>query len=373
VEFEQQYYSPSDLTLFFEEMGLPSAPVTVIGSNDVTNPGEEANLDIQYIMGMAPGSPTTFWSIYANSTIEIDNILKWALAIGDMDTPPLVNSLSYGMTENHVDTYLGQGYLARSDIEFMKLGLQGLTIIIADGDTGAGDLGAPPMSNPTCEVLHPDWPSQSPYVTAVGSTYITPWAEPICYMNQEEGGIDCDNNPLGEVSTGMDYGLFWTTGGGFSNIQPRPWYQESFVNSYLQNDPTLPPDYAFNSSGRAYPDVVTVGHNCIISYEGTFVPVDGTSASAPIFAGIVTLLNDHRLRHNMPPLGFLNPLLYTIASEMPEAFYDVTVGYNRCGAIEFTPACCDFGFQALPGWDAVSGLGTPNYEVLRQHMMRFAY
>ena len=64
------------------------------------------------------------------------------------------------------------------------------------------------MGNPTCTTLHPDWPSQSPWVTAIGSTYVTPWAEPICYKNI----IDCDDLPLGEVSTSMDNGLFWYVG-----------------------------------------------------------------------------------------------------------------------------------------------------------------
>ena len=102
VEFEQQYYSPEDLNQFFELTGLPlSTPVTVVGPNDASNPGGEAvssrsftllhksfsiffqNLDIQWIMAMAPGAPTWFWSIEANSTIEIDHILTWCYEIGN--------------------------------------------------------------------------------------------------------------------------------------------------------------------------------------------------------------------------------------------------------------------------------------------------
>eukprot|EP01119_Soliformovum_irregulare_P003789 TRINITY_DN14857_c0_g1_i1.p1 TRINITY_DN14857_c0_g1~~TRINITY_DN14857_c0_g1_i1.p1 ORF type:complete len:713 (-),score=198.18 TRINITY_DN14857_c0_g1_i1:20-2158(-) len=369
-EFEQQYYSPSDLEMFFEYTGIYNgAPVTVIGPNNITNPGGEANLDIQYIMGMAPGSPTVFWSIAANSTEEIDDILTWSFAIGNMTNPPLVSSLSYGMSENNVDTYLGLGYLARSDVEFQKLANLGLTVIIADGDTGAGDLGALPMSNPTCEVLHPDWPSQSPYVTAVGSTFVTPFAEPICYLPESQGGINCRENPLGEITVSMDNGLFWTSGGGFSNVQPRPGYQNSFVQSYLSKNDSLPPAYAFNSSGRGYPDFVAVGHNLMVALSGTFIPVDGTSASAPIFAGIITLLNDARISAGKSPLGFLNPAMYKIAASTPSAFYDVTVGYNRCGSIDWQPACCPFGYHATQGWDAASGLGSPNFAVLKQAVL----
>ncbi len=98
-------------------------------------------------MAMAPGAPMTFWSIGANSSVEIDDILTWAYAVGNVTEPPQVNSLSYGMSEANVDPYLGPGYTARSDVEFQKLALMGLTIIIADGDTGAGDLGGVSLSD----------------------------------------------------------------------------------------------------------------------------------------------------------------------------------------------------------------------------------
>jgi tripeptidyl-peptidase-1 len=168
-----------------------------------------------------------FWSIYANSTAEIDDILQWALQMSNTDnrtshllscldlvrhpvtdprmrptTAPQVNSLSYGMSEVNVDKYLGRGYLARADFEFKKLALRGITIIIASGDTGAGDLGDEPMTVPNCDTLHADWPSQSVYVTSVGSTIITPAAEPICY--REAGAIDCLGNPLGEIVVSVD-------------------------------------------------------------------------------------------------------------------------------------------------------------------------
>eukprot|EP00026_Physarum_polycephalum_P003767 Phypoly_transcript_03781.p1 GENE.Phypoly_transcript_03781~~Phypoly_transcript_03781.p1 ORF type:complete len:566 (+),score=94.40 Phypoly_transcript_03781:39-1700(+) len=209
-EFEQQYYDEADLLFFFKEMGLPyDTPVTVVGPNNQSNPGIEANLDIQYIMGIGVGAPTTFWSIFANSSIEIDDILAWAVAMSNTPDAPIVNSLSYGMTETAVDTFLGSGYLNRSDVEFQKLALRGITIIIADGDSGAGDLGEPPMSQNTCLPLHADWPSQSPYVTAVSATMFTPLAEAICYLPVEQGGFDCSDLPLGEVPTSVELGTAW--------------------------------------------------------------------------------------------------------------------------------------------------------------------
>ncbi|KAF2078698.1 hypothetical protein CYY_000069 [Polysphondylium violaceum] len=368
VEFEQQYYSPQDLSTFFNSMGLPdNTNVTVIGPNDVTNPGMEASLDIQYIMGISVGSPTTFWSIYANSSVEIDDILTWAIDIAGTTNPPIVNSLSYGMTERNVDKYQGQGYMARCETQLQILAGLGLTVVIASGDSGAGDLGGEPMGMSTCEPLNPDWPSNSPYVTAVGSIFYTPFAEPICYQQYSNGGIPCQDEPVGEVGVSIDYGMMWTSGGGFSDSQSTAYYQKDFVDSYLAKSDALsltPPSNYFNRSGRAYPDFSTIGHNLYVINGGQWATVDGTSASAPIFAGLITILNDIRLNAGLPRLGFVNPLFYQIAQQHPDAFYDVIVGNNRCGLSDYSPVCCDFGYSALDGFDTVGGIGRPSMKVL---------
>eukprot|EP01128_Nolandella_sp_AFSM9_P003646 TRINITY_DN158_c0_g2_i1.p1 TRINITY_DN158_c0_g2~~TRINITY_DN158_c0_g2_i1.p1 ORF type:complete len:766 (-),score=246.79 TRINITY_DN158_c0_g2_i1:120-2177(-) len=378
VEFEQQYYSPSDLDLFFKMMGIAnSAPVTVVGPNHENNPGGEANLDIQAIMGVAVGTPTYFWSIQEESTIEIDDILTWCFQMGNFTGQvPVVNSLSYGMAERNVDKYLGEGYVARSNVEFKKMALQGISIIFATGDSGAGELCPPPMCVPNCDKLNPNWPTESPYVSGISTTYFTPLAEPICYLEPSQGGVDCTSPdmPLGEVGVSLDNGIFWSTGGGFSEVSTRPSYQEKFVQYYLETNEDLPPKGVWNPSGRAYPDFSAVGHNIMIALSGKFVPIDGTSASAPIFAGVVSLLNRARVEAGQPLLGFLNPLFYKIAAQHPSAFYDVTVGANKCGIFSAggdIPSCCDFGYTAQPGWDAVTGLGTPNYEELVQMVLKF--
>jgi subtilase family serine protease len=372
VEFEQQYYSNDDLVQYFKAVGVPPANaklITVIGPNNQSQAGGEAALDIELICALAPGAKTTFWSIGANSSIEIDDILKWAIAMSNDPSPPQVSSISYGMTESHVDKYLGSGYLRRSDIEFAKLAARGLTVVIASGDTGAGDLGPPPMSSPTCNTLHPDWPSQSPYVLSVGSTYISPLDSPACY-----GGIDCSQQPLGEVAVSMDQGLFWTTGGGASNTQPIPSYQQWAVDEYRNSGVAFPPAAMWNSTGRMYPDVVAVGHNLEIVLQGAFTPVDGTSASAPIFSAVITLLNDHRLRAGKKPLGWINPLLYKLAQHNRSCFNPITVGNNRCGAYpggDFPQSaeCCSHGYNAYTTFSAVGGLGSPNFESLLQAVL----
>ena len=145
------------------------------------------------------------------------------------------------------------------------------------------------------------------------------------------------------------------SGGGFSNVFPLPSYQASAVGHFLAN---YAPNYGpnvYNQSGnaRGFPDVAAIGLNVATVFNGTTYGVGGTSASAPIFAGIVTLLNEARIAAGKGPIGFLNPTLYA----HPEAFNDVTIGNN--------PGCLTGGFNATPGWDPVTGLGTPNFGKLK--------
>ena len=99
----------------------------------------------------------------------------------------------------------------------------------------------------------------------------------------------------------------------------------------------------FNTTGRAYPDVSTQGSRFQVNVNGVIRSLNGTSASSPTFASMVALLNDKRLSAGLPPLGFLNPLLYSNASS---AFNDITLGSN--------PGCGTEGFPAARGWDPVS-------------------
>lgn len=117
--------------------------------------------------------------------------------------------------------------------------------------------------------------------------------------------------------------------GGFSNIYPRPWYQEKAVSSYLED---LGDTYEglYNASGRAFPDVAAIGTNAIIAYQGEFWYVDGTSVSAPVFASVIAILNDKLLAAGKPTLGFIQPLLY----ENPHALTDIKHGSNPgCGTV----------------------------------------
>ena len=134
-----------------------------------------------------------------------------------------------------------------------------------------------------------------------------------------------------------------------------PDYQKEVVEAYLKSG-NAPSTSMFNKDGRAYPDVSAFATNFIIVDDGVSVPVDGTSCSAPTFAGIVSSLNDIRLNKGQKTLGFLNPLLYQTL--MGQGFFDITEGSNGNGFL------CK-GFEAVKGWDPASGWGSPNFGLLK--------
>ena len=149
----------------------------------------------------------------------------------------------------------------------------------------------------------------------------------------------------------------WTAGGGgFSDTFAIPDYQASAVAAYKSSSAAnLPPQDLWNATGRGYPDVAALGGQknpyCIAS-GGRFEGVAGTSASCPVVAGVFARLNAIRLARGDKPMGFLNPWIYA----NPSGFQDVTSGINHAGY--------KYGFTAVAGWDAATGLGTPDLEKL---------
>lgn len=124
----------------------------------------------------------------------------------------------------------------------------------------------------------------------------------------------------------------------------------------------MPPRSYFNASGRAYPDVSAFATNFEIVVNGSILLVDGTSCSTPVFAGIVSLLNDIRLNAGKSTVGFLNPLLYQTLKD--RGFIDINAGAN-IGDVSSCP-----GFKATKGWDPASGWGSPDFSMLKKLVLR---
>jgi len=376
--FEGQYISLNDLSSFFTNAGLPQAVPTIVGPNDQTNPGGESTLDIQWVMAIGQGVPTTFWSVAGPGPTHGNGayILAWAYQIGNTTNPPLITSISYGDTEQGFYQKFGNyDYINRMNDELKKIAARGLTVIAGSGDAGASNVGEDGNdisdTDPTCEPMRPFFPSNSPYVVSVSSTFPSTNTIPICFQNFENVPLVCSE--VGEIAVSVRQGTHWTTGGGFSNLTATQPWQKSAVQQYLniaQKDADFPPPAFVNISGRGYPDAATIGFNLFVIWGGQIVPIGGTSSSGPILAGIFALLNDIRLNNNLPTIGLVTPLLYALQDTRPIYFRDIVVGDNRDGDLQDRgspyPTFCPYGYTTHPGWDPVTGLGTPNFQYLSQ-------
>ncbi|KAF4617122.1 hypothetical protein D9613_005784 [Agrocybe pediades] len=376
VEFTPQAFLPGDLDLFFKNF-TPSAvgvrPKTVLIDGAVVqntsqsfNFNGESDLDLEYAMGLtAPQEVTLLQTGDLSQGAGFDN---WLDAIdgpfctfdgGDdpeqdgiypdaagspascgIIKPPNVVSISYGQDEATASVH----YATRQCNEYAKLGMMGTTVVYSTGDNGVAGFNNVCLDNDgqegttTSPRFNPEFPASCPFVTAVGATQINPGST----VNDPEGACE-------QV-------IF--SGGGFSNIFPMASYQADAVNAYVKThlmpSPFLPGQFNNSGNARAFPDVSANGANYVIGIDGQFGLVFGTSASAPVFASMITLINDARLSIGKGSLGFINPLIYDPI--FAPAFNDITMGGNKgCG----TP-----GFTAVPGWDPVTGVGTPNFERL---------
>ena len=361
----------ADADAFHSLMGVPpQPPVTFVGANNSSNLVDvEGSIDLQWAQAVAWGIPAVYYST-AGGGWGHEPFLDWVVGLSNASSPPLVHSLSYGENE---DAY-GAEYEDRVNVELLKLGLRGVTVLAASGDTGVQGGAQAGGAPPRCAPFAPLWPASSPYVTAVGGTQFSDRVTSACSFNNVFAygtpafmPFACPDDNIGEIASSCATGAMITSGGGFSQRWPRPPYQQSAVGGYLR-DAALPPASYFNRNGRGYPDLAAVSQNVPVHFNGSLQMVGGTSSAAPIVAAVVALLNAERLRLRMPPLGMINPWLYKVAARHPDAFNDVRAG-NNSGGNRLLPKYveCEHGFEARPGWDAVTGFGSPNFLAMLAH------
>ncbi|KAJ7830642.1 peptidase S8/S53 domain-containing protein [Mycena olivaceomarginata] len=281
------------------------------------------SLDIEYTVGVATGVPVRFISVGPLNNDVVGGFLDQINALINDTSRPTVLTTSYGFDEEDLTLPVAQGLCNA----YAQLGALGTSILFASGDGGVGG------NEFECTTFVPTAPSTCPWVTSVGASQTIL--------------ENFTKNNFSEIGAAF-------SSGGFSNYFEAPAYQKGAVDAYVAN---LDGTYSglFNTTGRGFPDVSAEGVNFeIIAGNSTFL-VSGTSASSPVFASVIALLNDELIAAGKSPLGFLNPFLYSPAGRA--ALNEVTVGKN--------PGCGTPGFNATAGWDPVTGLGSPNYAKLR--------
>ncbi|KAH8994681.1 subtilisin-like protein [Lactarius hatsudake] len=305
-----EYPSPQDLATFMSifrfELEGHTGTITVVqvngGGYDPTNPAREPTLDTH--TGRGPAGTTDWFASWLGYILTERNI-------------PRTISISYVADEKDIPV----AYTTYMCNQFGMLGALGVSVLIATGDDGVGKGDC--MTDDGSVRFIPLWPATCPYVTAVGGT--------------------TGYGP--EIAASL-------SGGGFSDHFRRPVYQGQAVSEFLQH---LGNQYQgqYNATSRGIPDISAQALRFPIILKGERRVASGTSGSAPIVAGIISLLNDYLISQGKVTLGFLNPWLYSTGMG---GLTDITSGSN--------PGCNTDGFSAIEGWDPVTGLGTPDFQRL---------
>jgi kumamolisin len=302
-------FSTTDLSTYFQGLGQTAPAVTAVSVDGGANtPGTDQNadgevmLDIEVVGAVAPGVAI---AVYFAPNTDQGFIDAVSTAVHDTTNKPSVVSISWGQSE---DAWSAQ---ARSQMEQILTEASGLgvTVTVAAGDNGSTD-------SVTDGQQHVDFPASAPHALACGGTSLRLSGETIStetVWNDPGGG---------------------STGGGVSRQFPLPSYQSGAH---------VPNNVDSNSPGRGVPDVSgdadpQTGYR--IRVDGADETIGGTSAVAPLWAGLVALLNQAL----GAPIGFAQPRLYSLGTA---AFHDITEGNNG-------------SYDARPGWDACTGLGSPD-------------
>ena len=301
-------YRQADLTAYFKTLGQAAPAITAVSVDKGKNAPSTASsadgevmLDIEVAASVAPGAKIV---VYFTPNTDQGFTDAITTAVHDTTNKPSVISISWGGPES---SWTSQAMTAL-DAACESAAALGVTITVAAGDDGSTD-GA--TGN------NVDFPASSPHVLACGGTK-----------------LDANGSTLvSEVVWNELASSEGATGGGVSNVFPLPTWQ---ANAKV-------PAPGNSAGGRGVPDVAgdadpTTGYT--IRVDGQTTVIGGTSAVAPLWAGLVAVANQQLGAQ----VGFIQPAIY--AAKAAAAFNDITQGNN--GA-----------FSAGPGWDACTGLGSP--------------
>jgi kumamolisin len=308
-------FKPADLKTYFAGLGVGSPQVTAVSVDHGTNaPTGDPNgadgevmLDIEVVGAIAPAANIVVYFAPNTDAGFLDAITT---AIHDTTHKPSVISISWGGPEAN---WTAQAMTAMDDA-FQAASTMGVTVCVASGDNGSSD--------GVKSGEHVDFPASSPYALACGGTSLratqTSIASEVVWNDGAGGGA---------------------SGGGISAFFPAPSWQAGKKATHTNGSSVA-------LAKRGVPDVAgnadpQTGYN--VRVDGTNSVIGGTSAVAPLWAGLIA-----RINQNLgTPVGYLNPRLYN----HPQGLRDITQGSNG-------------DFSASKGWDACTGLGSPNGQTL---------
>jgi subtilase family serine protease len=317
----------------------------------------ETSLDVEWAHTVAPG---------ANILLMTTNPAE---TLGVQGFPAMMNAEQF-IVDHHEATVISQSFAAAEETfastqslmnlrhAYISAASNGVTVLGSSGDGGTANTFFTPVKNPNL-IPFPsvEWPASDPLVTGVGGTYL-------CTDPTTGTGIDTTDPPVNCQSPsnpGVREIGWIASGGGFSHVFAKPSYQDTLpAGSTAIGAMRGVPDIAYQASSRTgvlvYDTAPGDASGGLICPSGDpcsagWYVVGGTSSSCPQWAGLVAIA-DQIAGHG---LGQINPTLYALASGTGYAndFYDVTTGNNKAN-----PAIP--GYPATPGWDPVTGLGTPN-------------
>jgi kumamolisin len=305
-------YRTADINAYFHELGIPTPKVKTVrvdgGNNQPSTPDSadgEVMLDIEVAAAVAPKASI---AVYFAPNTDKGFLDAVTMAVHDTHNKPSVISISWGGPESN---WTAQA-MTSFDQALQTAAALGVTVCCAAGDNGSGD-------GVTDGHAHVDFPASSPFALGCGGTRLS------------AAGGTIANEVVWNESTDS------ATGGGVSNFFPLPAYQSNAGVPPSANDGS--------QKGRGVPDVggdadPATGYR--VRVDGQESVIGGTSAVAPLWAGLTALMNQ-KLGH---PVGFLNPLIYGSKSGNG-SFHDITAGNN--GA-----------YKSKTGWDPCTGWGSPN-------------
>jgi kumamolisin len=318
-------YRPEDIQKYCALMKTPVPTIVAVSVDGTTNSPEgktkdfdgEVVGDIETIAGSAPGATIAAYFSKNSNQGFLDGV---RFAVHDQQNRPSILSISWGGPES---TYTRNTLVTFNKV-LQEAALLGITVCCASGDHGSS-AGVPGGQ-------HVSFPASSPYALACGGTRLT----------------TTDQSTIKEEV--VWHGKEGASGGGFSEVFPIPDWQKS--------TPVASQAKRFKKTGRGVPDVASVADpttGFLVLVNGKYGVGAGTSAAAPVWAGLIARINEGLGR----AAGFINPLIYQSASDFEKAgaFHAITTGNNGF-------------YHARPGWNPCTGYGSPNGTKLANAMAK---